>query len=366
MAILGAIAVCSEPTNDEWRITAYGIHRLGAMSCSSSLVWGFAMSLRNRQTIIAYLFCVVVPSPLCASEDEGCRQEFLAAYKAQAEPLLSFYQNARIRYAEYNYGVKGELLKSCEKVFYGMAPAFRLDTIQFGEDHRAHRAVVGVPHSHSFSVIKPTGAESFQLYHVTSDYDDKLCVIRQFSPVPFYLFCSFNATLNELTASKFCRFRRLEMLSSEEGERLARLDVEFSFNDGARQSGWILFARDHCWAIREARIGTSNSSLVRKIGYEGSHGEVPLVKRIDAWFEDALGNRSNPYQADVREIEPGARSPAEFTLAHFGLSDAGLGRTPLPPWFWWQLMMMVAVVGFVIFRHLSKAAKGRAQPDFQP
>jgi hypothetical protein len=59
------------------------------------------------------------------------------------------------------------------------------------------------------------------------------------------------------------------------------------------------------------------------------------------------------YLAEVLEIVPGPIPEEEFTLAAFGLTDAGLQVT-VPPWFYFQLIALVALVASLLFWRLAR------------
>ncbi len=89
---------------------------------------------------------------------------------------------------------------------------------------------------------------------------------------------------------------------------------------------------------------------MRRITHEGAVQGVPLLKHIHLTSEEGSGPSGEGTSIKVLELTPGPVPEEEFTLAAFGLTDAGLQAT-VPPWFYYQLIaLLAAAAAFVLWR----------------
>jgi hypothetical protein len=301
-----------------------------------------------------------MPAQTALGQAKDLNQQFLAVYEPGVKPLVDFYENVEIRYKSTRIHPQEKPITS-DLVYFARAPLFRLD------DHKGsakgtvrHFTYVADPSKTSFSVFRGPGQERNELTKVSTDYADKMDVIRQFSPIPSRQYCTANVPISEAVKARDPRFTikafdRLE----RDGEQLARIDFVRVYEEPGKpdqvETGWILFAPQDCWAVREARAG-SEYWLRCSAKYNGLRGRVPLVTSLEMWWEDKDGNKltkADRATYEVQEIIPGPVPAAEFTLAAFGLSDAGL-QAAAPRWFYLQLAAVVALAAAVVFWRLSR------------
>lgn len=279
------------------------------------------------------------------------KEEFLAAYRRGVVPLVHFYENVRIRYREVNKEPSQET-RTYEKVYLANAPRFRLDTKGPEERNKGLRIQVVNPLRTSFSIFKGRERQSFELYHVTTDHDDKLEALRQFSPIPSYLYCMYYVPIVELCDHPSFRIVNVESVKQDD-ETLVKMYYVRTYEQAPALHGWVIFAPNDCWAVRERKGGTG-SSLRYRISYQGREGAIPLVKGLVLWSEDEMGNKiGTETDVEVLELTPGPVPEEEFTLAAFGLSDAGLQAT-VPPWFYYQLIALLAAATAFVFWRLAR------------
>jgi len=306
--------------------------------------------------------------PPAALGSEELKKEFLAAYEPGVQPLLDFYENVRIRFRRtvtvFDKSGKSSI-SIMENQYLARAPLFRLDTM---EEDSSQRSITAAPSGFCYSVYKPPGRNRFQLGWVMTDYDYRMESIRQYSDIPFRLFSTiYNWAISEAVRQPLYRVKAFRYEEAG-GEKLARLEFEW-LSDGSERSlhGSLVFAPGDCWALREHRIegNTEGWVAVRRIDYEGKHGRVPLVKRLTSWVEDRDGNQiwtdTSRVLVEVLEIVPGPIPEEEFTLRAFGLTDAGLQAT-VPPWYYFQLVAVLALLAALVFWRLSKRGRPVAPP----
>jgi hypothetical protein len=320
----------------------------------------------------AWALCaILLPVNIHPTDPEELKSKFLKQYEPGVQPLIEFYENIRIRcrYVSRSYRDPADRWEQ-EKIYYAKAPYFRVDEVRLteGPTKGLFTALVARPLGVSFSVGLSPGQKRYELLHATTDYAFKLEAIRQSALAPSWLYCKGNVPLTEVVKEPGFTVTSFGSVDRP-GEFLARIEYEHRLEEpspGVTYSGWIIFAPQQCWAIRESCEGIKGTERkgVRQITYEGSVQGVPLLKHILLTTQgppDASGGETS---IEVLELIPGPVPEEEFTLAAFGLSDAGLQAT-VPPWFYYQLIALLAAAAALLFWRLARRrrAHGPAEPS---
>jgi len=131
-------------------------------------------------------------------------------------------------------------------------------------------------------------------------------------------------------------------------------------NGKRKERGIFIFSPSNCWAVREATIqGASDKSFnTWAIEYDTSPGKVPRVKSLINTYADLDGQVINVTTVEVTKLVPGSVPEDQFTLAAFGLTDSGLQQT-VPPWYYIQLIAVLALVLMLIFRVVANRKLAR-------
>jgi len=312
--------------------------------------------------VLSVIVLVIAFSPgRVSARDDSLEQEFLTRYEPAARKLAHFYTGLMLRARrtaevymegrthtyEYIYRANGELL--------------RLDEI--GYYNQGTIAWVANPSTGGFVARRPKDKEHFFLLGPMSSYDGSKLKIRQFAPLPCEAYCAFNMDLVDyIRLPNVCV---VSLTSEPTGtETLERLVFEWDYTgQGSKLIGTLWFAPQDCWVVRrgELRDVPEGDSTRWTFEYRGKHDGVPLVHKLERIWADRDGRPTERLVVEVTELVPGAVPEREFTLAAFGLSDAGLQET-VPTWYYWQLAAVLALLAAVVFWRLSKRGRPVAPP----
>jgi hypothetical protein len=86
-----------------------------------------------------------------------------------------------------------------------------------------------------------------------------------------------------------------------------------------------------------------------------------LVHKLERLWADQDGKPIGRALVEVSELVPGPIPKEDFTLAAFGISDAGL-KPAVPPWYYLQLVAVIALTAAVVFWQVSKRRRAAASP----
>ena len=170
--------------------------------------------------------------------------------------------------------------------------------------------------------------------------------------------------LSALVNSPAFKIRDVSWVERAE-ENLLNVVFDAESKLGIRRTGSILVDPTHAWVIREWRetrhlqpIPTDGHGVIE---YDGQYKGVPLLSRAEVtWAAGEPSETREFYELVVEDIRREDIGPEEFTLAAFGVSEAGGARpSSLPPIFTWSLI--VATIAFALV--LLWRARNRRTPS---
>jgi hypothetical protein len=317
-----------------------------------------------RRIAFILLLLGALPHPAVGGDpDPGLKEKVLRAYEPQAAKLAKFYESVRLR-ARYTDTMPGKAPEKFEQLYLATGRLMRLDEIGFGARNSFGR--IADPDRGCFKVYHKPDELNFQLIRAADagDYQASQEAFRSFALLPCWAYCIHGVEISEQLG--FQNLRITEMTPLRDGpEPLVRVSYERVWRDGRKfpiTTGWYVFAENQCWAVREASQGAPSwpDSRRWRIEYRGDKGGIPLVHKIEMWGNDEHGKRERTWVGEVTELIPEPPAPREFTLAAYGLSEAGLAPAA-PRWYYLQLAAVVALAAAVVFWRLSR--RRRARPE---
>jgi len=277
------------------------------------------------------------------------QQEFLAQYIPAAEKLQRVYSQMTLEVSVTRSDLerKNSSAEQQRVVVHTDGDKLRIDSFLPNGPGREQVRVAVVSSESSFSARRPADQENFVLSRLSSDTFRDRSILRSRHYYVFAPFCENGGItlLEKIRSSNF----RITSIEEEErnGEELVKVayEREVRFNDrSATYSGYDVFSKTMCWALRESLAG----NLHGRIEYDGMIDGVPLLKSAEYWRQKG-DERVNIVRCDVTKIEPSTPSPDVFQLATL----VGDVRQERKSWLWLLLIIggiVLVAIGVVLAR----------------
>jgi hypothetical protein len=275
------------------------------------------------------------------------REEFLAQYVPATEKLQRFYSHVTLeaiitRSNPQHKGAERERL-----IVRADGDRLRVDGFVHDKSGGETVRVTVTSADTSFTLRRNTDQDNFVLSHLASDTFRDRGILRSRY---YYVFAPFSENggiilLEKIRSSNF----KITSIDEEErnGEELVKVayEREIRFNDkSATYSGYDVFSKTMCWALRESLAG----NLHGRIEYDGIIDGVPLLKSAEYWRQEG-DQRVNVVRCEVTKIEPTAPPPEMFELATL----VGDVRHEGKSWLWLVLIIggvVLVAIGVVLAR----------------
>lgn len=315
--------------------------------------------MTHFQTRAAVLASLLWTAPCLAGEAEQ-RAQVADKYRTYWHDLRGYYES--ISLSAHIHGKRYTRAVNYNYRFLAQAPMSRLDEFDY-ESTPGQLVRVAHPRLPNLTVYRKTLDAPFVLVQTQPPNPDRLQIFRPFAPLPFAAYCVFDQPLDELLDRASLT---VDSVAAGPEPETVTMTLSWPVGQSERLQASVTLDGRRSWAITACEEGVRGSlkRRSRRIEYENDPSRIRLPKRLIETSVDANGmaDPSHHFVVEVREIAPGPVPEREFTLAAFGLSDAGL-QPFVPPWYYLQLVAVVALVLGVILRWwLRRCRKVGAPP----
>jgi len=220
------------------------------------------------------------------------------------------------------------------------------------------RGLVSSPRQ-SFSVVRKSATGDFALESLSADPSG------QTQPIRFHAMLCFSPhSLGDTSVREYLKSPAFAVKDASRVVYAGRDCVKITFERVAARgfvSGSMIVDPQAAWVIRQTELTSVEPRFtgLTTAEYEGQQDGIPLLRGARMVFEtEGVATEIHELKVDKLTVED--VPDEEFTLAAFGISDAGATRPPLiPPALAYSLLAGIAALVMVIFWRRMRKARQR-------
>jgi len=215
------------------------------------------------------------------------------------------------------------------------------------------RGLVSTPRL-SFSVVRHSGTGDYALESLSPGPSGQADQIRFDALLCFSPYSLGDSSVRDLLKSPAFAIKDASRVACA-GRECVKITFERTASRGF-VSGWMIVDPQAGWVLREREVTSQDPPFTARttVEYEGQQDGIPLLRGARLAFEYG-GVATEIHELKVDKLTVEDVPDEEFTLAAFGISDAGATRPPLiPPGLAYSLLAALVAVGIVVAWRLAR------------